>query len=64
MIKFSLNCKQGHEFEAWFNNNDDFDKQSKKGLVECPYCGDIKISKSLMAPSLNTGRKKRRENRL
>ena len=29
MICFSLICEHEHEFEAWFRNNDDFDKQKK-----------------------------------
>ena len=58
MIRFSLNCDQKHEFEAWFRNNDDFDTQKKRGFVECPSCGSKKVEKALMAPSVSTGRKK------
>ncbi|MCO5162275.1 MAG: DUF1178 family protein [Mesorhizobium sp.] len=58
MIRFSLHCDQAHEFEGWFRDNDDFDTQSKRGFVECPACGSHKVSKSLMAPAVSTGRKK------
>ena len=58
MIRFSLICDQDHEFEAWFRNNDDFDKQKKRGFVECPACGSHKVEKALMAPAVSTGRKK------
>lgn len=58
MIRFSLICDQDHEFEAWFRNNDDFDKQKKRGFVECPACGSKKVGKALMAPAVSTGRKK------
>ena len=34
MIRFSLICEHEHEFEAWFRNNDDFDKQKKRGFVD------------------------------
>ena len=58
MIRFSLHCDKAHEFEGWFRDNADFDTQSKRGLVDCPVCGSQKVSKSLMAPAVSTGRKK------
>lgn len=57
MIRFSLICEQTHEFEAWFRNNEDFDKQAKRGFVECPHCGSSKVQKALMAPAVSTSRK-------
>jgi hypothetical protein len=59
MIKYSLHCNHAHEFEAWFKNSADYDKQKKRGLVTCPACGSAKIEKSLMAPSLGRGTKKK-----
>lgn len=50
MISFNLICKNDHEFEGWFRNSADFDRQAKKQLIACPECGDSKIAKSLMAP--------------
>ncbi|MGB0571671.1 MAG: DUF1178 family protein [Alphaproteobacteria bacterium] len=50
MISFNLICKNDHEFEGWFRNSADFDRQAKKQLVECPECGNTEVSKSLMAP--------------
>lgn len=58
MIRFSLHCDHDHDFEGWFRNNDDFDKQVEKQLVACPVCGSQKVEKALMAPSLTTGRQK------
>ena len=58
MIRFSLICDHDHEFEAWFRSNDDFDRQKKRGFVECPACGSHKVEKALMAPALSTGRKR------
>ncbi len=57
MIRFSLSCDHDHEFEAWFRSNDDFDRQKKRGLVDCPTCGSNKVEKALMAPAVSTGRK-------
>jgi hypothetical protein len=56
LIRYSLVCDNAHDFEAWFRNSDDFDKQKKRGLVECPECGSHKVGKALMAPSVSTSR--------
>ena len=58
MIRFSLHCDNAHDFEGWFRDNAEFDSQAKRGFVECPACGSNKVSKSLMAPAVSTGRKK------
>jgi len=52
MISFNLICKNEHEFEGWFQNSADFEKQAKKQLIECPVCGDAGVEKSLMAPAV------------
>ena len=48
MIRYALACADGHEFEAWFRNSDDYDVQKDRGLVECPHCGSTEVSKQLM----------------
>ena len=58
MIRYALACSKGHTFESWFQNSAAYDKQAKRGLVECPVCGDAKVEKALMAPKLS-GTKKR-----
>jgi hypothetical protein len=58
LIRFSLICDHDHEFEAWFRSNDDFDRQKKRGFVDCPNCGSTKVQKALMAPAVSTGRKR------
>ena len=58
MIRFSLTCEREHEFEAWFRNNDDFDRQKKRGFVSCPVCNSAKVDKALMAPAVSTGKRK------
>jgi hypothetical protein len=52
MIRYALNCDQGHAFESWFANSAAFDKQTKRALVACPVCGSVKVEKAIMAPSL------------
>jgi hypothetical protein len=58
MIRYSLVCEKKHEFEIWFKNSADYDKQAKRGLVTCPACGSSKVEKALMAPSLGRGTRK------
>jgi hypothetical protein len=58
VIKYSLNCDNGHGFEAWFKNGEDYETQKKRGFLECPVCGSSNVSKSLMAPSVATSRKR------
>ena len=52
MIRYSLVCETGHEFESWFPSGDAYDAQHKRGLVTCPVCDSSKVEKALMAPSL------------
>jgi len=52
MIRYALNCADGHVFESWFQNSAAFEKQKKRGLVTCPICGSAKVEKAIMAPKL------------
>src|SRR5258707_4494434 len=58
MIRYSLTCERKHDFEIWFKNSADYDKQAKRGLVTCPACGSAEVEKALMAPALGRGVKK------
>ncbi|MCZ7464453.1 DUF1178 family protein [Rhizobium rhizogenes] len=58
MIRYALACEKGHEFEGWFAGSDDFDNQLQRGLLACPVCNSVQVSKLLMAPSVSTARKK------
>jgi hypothetical protein len=55
MKVLDLKCAHQHVFEGWFASEDDFQSQLTRGLVECPMCGDVNISKQLSAPRLNLG---------
>jgi len=59
MIRYTLVCEGGHNFESWFADSAAYDKQTKRGLVTCPQCGSPKVEKAIMAPQL-AGTKKRR----
>jgi len=52
MIRYALNCDQGHGFEAWFGSSANYDDQASRGLVECPFCGSRSVEKAVMAPAV------------
>jgi hypothetical protein len=54
MIKYALQCERGHGFESWFPDSAAYETQRKRGLVDCPSCGSIKIEKQIMAPHVRT----------
>ena len=56
MIKFSLQCSNGHGFEAWFPGNDSFADQKARGFVTCPHCNDASVEKTIMAPNVQGGK--------
>lgn len=58
MIRYSLCCDNAHEFEGWFSESADFDRQVASGFLTCAVCHSASISKTLMAPSVSTARKK------
>lgn len=55
MIVYQLGCHHGHQFEAWFRDSATYDEQSAAGVIECPYCGDSRVVKTLTAPHLAKG---------
>ncbi|MCJ7994240.1 DUF1178 family protein [Rhizobium cremeum] len=58
MIRYSLICENAHDFEGWFSESADFDRQKASGFLTCPVCGSLDVSKVLMAPSVSTARQK------
>ena len=56
MIRFTLQCPQGHRFESWFRDGGAFEALSDSGELTCPDCGSTEIKKSLMAPRVRPAR--------
>ena len=52
MIRFTLACDSGHQFESWFPSNAAYDEQAARGLVTCPFCDSLKVAKAPMAPAV------------
>ena len=55
MKVLDLQCAHQHVFEGWFASEEDFVGQRERGLIACPLCGDMSITKRLSAPRLNLG---------
>src|SRR5689334_22071510 len=58
MILYQLRCAKDHEFEAWFKDGQTCERQLARKTVECPSCGNRKVSKALMAPRIGSSEKK------
>ncbi|MEM6825366.1 MAG: DUF1178 family protein [Pseudomonadota bacterium] len=54
MIRYTLACSEGHEFESWFPSADAFDALRGLKKVSCPVCGCKRIEKALMAPGVRS----------
>lgn len=54
MIRYSLACSKDHQFESWFASAQAFDSLRSGGHLSCAVCGDIAVTKALMAPSVRT----------
>ena len=52
MIRYSLRCDKGHDFDGWFRSSDAFETQAAAGQVACTICGSARVQKTLMAPSV------------
>ncbi|QPH55331.1 DUF1178 family protein [Pontivivens ytuae] len=54
MIRYSLKCRDAHDFESWFANSETFDTLAAGGHVACPVCGSTEVEKAVMAPRVAT----------
>ncbi|MEM8580760.1 MAG: DUF1178 family protein [Pseudomonadota bacterium] len=55
MIRYTLKCDKGHQFDSWFQSADAFETLIARGLTECTACGSKDVTKALMAPRVSTG---------
>jgi hypothetical protein len=52
MLRYSLICQDGHEFEGWFRDSAAYETQAKRGLLNCALCGSAKVEKAVMSPAI------------
>lgn len=53
MIRYALKCREGHEFESWFQSARAFDALVKSGHISCAICGGANVSKAMMTPRVS-----------
>jgi hypothetical protein len=56
MIRYTLKCADGHEFESWFQSTEAYDRLAGAGRLSCPQCGANRVEKSLMTPRVRPAR--------
>ena len=52
MIRYTLRCERGHQFESWFQSSAAYESQERRHLIDCPTCGSDKIERAIMAPQI------------
>lgn len=52
MIRYTLRCERGHQFESWFQSSAAYESQERRHLIDCPACGSDKIERAIMAPQI------------
>lgn len=52
MIRYTLRCDEGHEFESWFRSSEAYDKAAERGALACAVCGSETVERALMAPAV------------
>ncbi|WP_076863999.1 DUF1178 family protein [Bradyrhizobium mercantei] len=50
MIRYTLRCERGHQFESWFQSSAAYETQERRHLIDCPACGSDKVERAIMAP--------------
>lgn len=55
MIQYSLICKEGHQFDSWFQSASAYETLKAGGHLVCSVCGCADVSKAVMAPRLSIG---------
>lgn len=57
MIRYSLKCDVGHNFDAWFRDSSAYDTLKTQNQVTCAVCGSSDVDKTIMAPSVAAGKR-------
>jgi hypothetical protein len=57
MIRYSLRCQNGHDFESWFQNAAAYEALTAARRLSCPDCGSDAVAKAPMAPNVQASKK-------
>lgn len=53
MIRYTVRCEAGHEFEGWYRDSKTYETLQTAGAVSCPDCGSVAVRRAPMAPALS-----------
>ncbi len=45
MLIYDLVCGRQHTFEGWFQSAEDYEAQSRQGLLRCPLCDSAEVGR-------------------
>lgn len=57
MIIYDLQCSQGHRFEGWFEDENQYELQRRENRIACPLCSDNTVSRIPSAFAIKSARK-------
>jgi len=58
MIKYQLSCNNEHQFDGWFPNIAEFERQQQKKLLICPLCDSNQVDRAIMSPGIGKSKSK------
>ncbi len=53
MIFYKLKCCNDHQFDGWFPNIAEFERQKEKNLLVCPMCDSKQVDRAIMSPRVS-----------
>ncbi len=53
MIRYTVRCRAGHDFEGWYRDSNTYETLEAAGAVSCPDCGSAEVRRAPMAPALS-----------
>ncbi len=60
MVIYDFCCGNGHTFEGWFASLQECTRQMDEGMVRCPLCDTIEVSRQPAAPAVHVRKEPRR----
>ena len=61
MIRYTVRCRAGHEFEGWYRDSKTYESLQAAGAISCPDCGSDEVRRAPMAPALSGTKATRRD---
>ena len=61
MIRYTVRCRSGHEFEGWYRDSRTYETLQAAGAISCPDCGSAEVRRAPMAPALSGTKATRRD---